>query len=64
MRNLAFLLYALVCLAAITWPGLGWLTARAPALVLGVPTSLAWNVGWVVLTFFVLGAYHLTGRRR
>ena len=46
MRNLAFALYALVCLAAITWPGLGWLNARAPALVLGVPTSHARNVAW------------------
>ena len=29
--------------------------------VLGVPYSLVWVVGWVLLTFVVLGLYHLIG---
>ena len=56
--------YALVCLAALTWPGYAWLGNRIEPFVLGLPLSLAWNVGWVLLTFVVLAAYHrLRGER-
>ena len=50
--------YALVCLAALTWPGYALLGNRIEPYVLGLPFSLAWNVFWVVLTFFVLAAFH------
>ncbi len=62
---IALAVYALVCAAALTWPGLSLLGAgRAEPRVLGLPLCFAWNVGWVVCTFFVLAAFHwLRGRR-
>jgi len=63
LLDAALALYALVCLAAITWPGYAWLGNRIEPLVLGLPFSLAWNIGWVSLTFFVLGAYYLFDQR-
>lgn len=50
--------YALVCLAALTWPGYAWLGNRIEPFVLGLPFSLAWNVFWVGLTFVVLAVFH------
>ncbi len=50
--------YAAVCLLAITWPGFALAGAWADGLVLGLPFALAWNLGWVGLTFGVLVAYH------
>lgn len=62
--DLAFGLYCLVCLAALTWPGYAWLGNRVTPAVLGLPLSLAWNVGWVVATFVVLAVYHRLRRAR
>lgn len=56
--DLAFGAYALLCLAAITWPGFALLGANAEGFVLGIPFALVWNVGWVSLTFVVLAVYH------
>lgn len=54
-----------LCAAAVTWPGLGLLGAGAATpFVLGLPFCLAWNVGWVLLTFFVLLGYHLLRRTK
>jgi hypothetical protein len=60
LRHLLLALYALVCMAALVWPGYAWLGNRIEPVVLGLPLSFAWNVGWVVLTFAVVGVYHLT----
>ncbi|MFK7987859.1 MAG: DUF3311 domain-containing protein [Sandaracinaceae bacterium] len=62
-RNVAFALYCAVCLGAVTWPGYAWFGNRVEPYVFGLPFSLAWNVGWVGLTFVVLVAYHATGPR-
>ncbi len=51
-------LYVICCVAALTWPGYAWLGNRIEPYILSLPFSLAWVVGWVVLTFFVLVAYH------
>ena len=59
-RNLLFGGYVVVCLLAVTWPGYAWLGNSVEPYVLGLPFSLAWIVGWVLLTFFVLLAYHVT----
>lgn len=59
-RHLLLGVYALLCLASQTWPGYAWLGARIEPRVLGVPFSLAWVVGWVMLTFVVLLAYDAT----
>lgn len=64
VRNLAFALYCATCLGAVTWPGYAWLGNRIEPYVVGLPLSLAWNVGWVMLTFVVLVAYHASGPRR
>jgi len=62
LRDWLFGLYALCCLAAITWPGYDWLGNRIEPYVLGLPFSLAWVVGWVLLSFVALVAYHSTAR--
>ena len=64
VRNLLFAIYVLCCLGAVTWPGYAWLGNRIEPYVLGLPFSLAWIVGWVVMTFLVLVVYHATGRSR
>jgi hypothetical protein len=63
-RDLLFALYALCCAAALIWPGYAWLGNRIEPYVLGVPFSLAWVVGWVVLSFAVLVWYHAADRSR
>jgi len=60
MRNGLLLLYVALCGAALVWPGYAWFGNRIEPFVLGLPFSLAWVVGWVVLTFGVLVVYHLT----
>ena len=54
--------YLTACFFALTWPGYDLLGNRIEPFVLGLPLSLMWNVGWVLGTFAVLIAYHLTGR--
>ena len=61
LRDLLFGLYVLCCVGALTWPGYDWLGNRIEPLVLGVPFSLAWIMGWVGLTFLVLVIYHASG---
>ncbi len=61
MRNGLLFLYTAVCGAALVWPGYAWFGNRIEPFVLGLPFSLAWVVGWVLLTFLVLIVYHLTG---
>lgn len=60
LRNLLFALYVVTCTAALIWPGYAWLGNRIEPWVLGLPFSLAWVVGWVLLTFCVLVVYHAT----
>jgi hypothetical protein len=65
LPQLLLLLYALLCLAGLTWPGLALLGNRVEPRVLGLPFVMAYNVGWVVLSFLALLGYHAwTGRRR
>ena len=64
MRNTLFGLYVVVCVAALTWPGYDRLGNSIEPYVLGVPFSLAWVVGWVLLTFVALVLYHNTGESR
>jgi hypothetical protein len=64
LRDLLFGLYALCCVAALTWPGYDWLGNRIEPYVLGVPFSLAWIVGWVILSLVALVLYHTADRSR
>ncbi len=63
LRDLLFILYVICCVGALTWPGYDWLGNRIEPLVLGLPFSLAWVIGWVWLTFLVLTIYHISGGR-
>ncbi len=56
--------YAVVCLGALTWPGYALFGNTIEPYVFGLPFSLAWNVGWVVLTFVVLAIFHRTSAER
>ena len=62
LRDWLFGFYMLCCLAAIIWPGYDWLGNRIEPYVFGLPFSLAWVVGWVLLSFVALVAYHSTGK--
>jgi hypothetical protein len=62
--HVALAVYLTVCLAALIWPLHLHLGARIEPYVLGLPFSLAWNAGWVLLTFVVLVVFdHAQGRR-
>jgi len=63
VRNLFFAIYLVFCLLALTWPGYQLLGNRIEPLVLGLPFSLVWVMGWVGLTFLVLILYHMTRPR-
>jgi hypothetical protein len=47
---------------AITWPGYDVFGNHIDPLVLGLPFSLAWIVGWSLATFAVLGVHFLLER--
>jgi TRAP-type C4-dicarboxylate transport system permease small subunit len=64
LRDLLFAVYVLCCVGALTWPGYEWLGNRIEPYVLGIPFSLGWIVGWVVLSFIALVLYHATDRPR
>lgn len=63
MRHILLGAYALVCLACLVWPVYGEVGAHIEPFVFGLPFSFAWVVGWGVLTFAVLCAYHFADER-
>jgi hypothetical protein len=52
-------LWTVATVAALIWPAYDLLGNHVDPLVLGVPFSLAWIVGWALATFAVLSAYFL-----
>ena len=44
--------------SALTFPGFEWLGNRLRPTIMGLPFSFAYNVAWVVMTFFVLLAFY------
>ena len=56
--HVALALYALACLLALVWPIYDVVANRLEPFVFGLPFSLAWIVGWALLTFAVLVAYY------
>ncbi len=52
--------YLTLCGVALVWPAYPALGNRLTPYVFGLPLSFAWNLGWVVLTFCVLTAYHVS----
>jgi hypothetical protein len=63
LRHGLFAIYVVVCLTMICWPGYAWLGNSIDPYVLGLPFSLAWVVGWVLMTFLTLVVFHLTAER-
>jgi hypothetical protein len=59
----AVIAYFVLAFAALIWPVYPLFSAPTP-LVLGVPLSLAYVVGVVVLSFFVLLGLYLHDERR
>jgi len=59
-RNVCYGLFVVVCAMALVWPGFPMIGNRIEPYILGVPFSLAWNIGWVVASFAALFLYHLT----
>ncbi|MFT7679335.1 MAG: hypothetical protein ACI8QC_003336 [Planctomycetota bacterium] len=56
--HVALGVYLLVALLALAWPGPDLIAGRIRPFVLGLPFAMAWNTGWVVLTFLTLALYH------
>ena len=63
LRNRLYGIFLLVCVASLGWPLYPLLGGRIEPLILGVPFSLAWMIGWVLLSFLALLTYDLAGRR-
>ena len=59
-RNVLLAVYVTVALFCLCWPGYAWFGSTIEPFVLGVPFSLAWVGGWILLTFVVLAVYHAT----
>ncbi len=49
----AVAVFSIFYLLAVTWPVASWFGAAEP-FVLGLPLSLAWPVGWILLGFVML----------
>ncbi len=63
LRHLLYALFCVICLAALIWPGYLYLGNRIEPLILGLPFSLVWVVGWAIANFIALLAYDWAGRR-
>jgi len=62
-RSLLLGAYVLLCLGMLIWPGYARFGNSIEPYVLGLPFSLAWIVGWVLLTFGVLVVFHVAAER-
>jgi hypothetical protein len=49
--------FVLVCLAAVTWPGMSVVGTLISPRPLGLPPAVAWSALWIVLSFLALVAY-------
>jgi hypothetical protein len=49
--------FVLVCLAAVTWPGMSTVGTLISPRPLGLPPAVAWSALWIVLSFVALLAY-------
>lgn len=50
--------YLFLTLLAFTWPVYPLAGNRVEPMILGLPFTFAWNIGWVFLTFVVLTLFH------
>ncbi|GEM_PF-5225715 len=62
-RDRLLVLFLLVCLGSLCWPGCKYFAGRVEPMVLGIPFSLAFVVGWAIASFFALLAYDVSRPR-
>lgn len=62
--TVVLVLWLLVCVAALTWPGLASVAPRAPLRWLGLPFAMVWTVAWLIAAAGGTALYHLWGGRR
>ncbi len=55
--------FTVLCLTALVWPVYPWISSRVEARPFGLPFPFAWNILWVVLSFFALFLYDRSNRR-
>ena len=54
---MAYSVFVIVCLAAVTWPGMSVVGATLEPRILGLPPAVAWSGLWITLSFLALLAY-------
>ena len=61
--DLLLILFLLVCLGCLGWPGYMWFGAKIEPTVFGLPFSLAWVTGWAIAAFLGLVFYDASRKR-
>ena len=61
--HVLLVLWCALTLAALVWPLYDWLGNSIDPLILGLPFSLAWVIGWALATFAALSAYYALTER-
>lgn len=56
-RRLGLTAVVVLATLALTAPGYSWVSSSEP-YILGLPLSLAWVIGWLVIVFVVLAAFY------
>ena len=55
--NVAYAVFVVICLAAVTWPGMWLVGTHLEPRILGLPPAVAWSGLWIVASFLALLAY-------
>ncbi len=63
LANVAYGLFVLICMAAVTWPGMSLVGILLEPRILGMPPAVAWSALWIVLSFLALLAYDFAVER-
>jgi hypothetical protein len=53
--------FLLLCLLALIWPGYAWFGNGLTPVILGIPWSFAWSIGWLLASFAGMLVFHFTG---
>jgi len=61
--NVAYALFVVICMAAVTWPGMSIVGTMMEPRILGMPPAVAWSGLWIVLSFIALLAYDFAVER-
>ena len=61
--DLLLILFLLLCVGCLGWPGYMWFGAKIEPMVFGIPFALAWVVVWMIASFFGLWLYDMFRKR-